>query len=245
MTTLFISDLHLDETRPDISRAFFEFLRDDASKAQALYILGDFFESWIGDDDRSTLIDEVSLALKALTDSGVALYIMHGNRDFLIGQQFCAAVGGQLLSDPSVIQINGEATLLMHGDSLCSDDQEYMQFRKMLRSPQWQQDALAKPLEERRAIAKHLRMMSSEANSNKAEDIMDVNLDDVSRAMQSHQCQRLIHGHTHRPQRHPMTIDGQPAERIVLGDWDRAVWVLRANNDGLKLEQHPFPNTSA
>jgi UDP-2,3-diacylglucosamine hydrolase len=166
---------------------------------------------------------------------------MHGNRDFLIGTQFCESVGAELLNDPTVIELNGEATLLMHGDSLCSDDKEYMQFRQMLRSAQWQNEALAKPLEERRAIAQHLRMVSSEANSNKAEDIMDVNPEDVLREMQAHDCYRLVHGHTHRPMRHPLTMSGQPAERIVLGDWDRAMWVLIANNNELKLEEIPFP----
>ncbi len=244
MTSLFISDLHLDEKRPDITWAFFDFLRSHASKAQTLYILGDFFEAWIGDDDRSDLIDQVSAELKNLTNKGVALYIMHGNRDFLIGRQFCNTVGAELLSDPTVIELNGEATLLMHGDSLCSDDQEYMQFRKMLRSVDWQKEALAKPLEERRVIAQHLRMASSEANSNKAEDIMDVNPDDVIREMQNHQCHRLIHGHTHRPMRHPLSIGGKPAERIVLGDWDNAIWFLSADDRDLKLEKIPFSSTA-
>lgn len=244
MTSLFISDLHLDEKRPDITRAFFDFLHNHARNAQSLYILGDFFEAWIGDDDQSPLLDAVSKELKALTDSGVTLNLMHGNRDFLIGTQFCESVGAQLLNDPTVIELNGEATLLMHGDSLCSDDKEYMQFRKMLRSAPWQKEALAKPLEERRAIAQHLRMASSEANSNKAEDIMDVNSDDVLHEMQAHDCYRLIHGHTHRPMRHPLDIAGRPAERIVLGDWDRAMWVLIANQDGLKLEEIPFSNTA-
>lgn len=242
MISLFISDLHLDENRPDISRAFFQFLHSHASKAQALYILGDFFEAWIGDDDQSPLLDDVSRELKALTSNGVALYIMHGNRDFLIGQQFCDAVGAQLLNDPTVIELNGEATLLMHGDSLCSGDQEYMQLRKMLRSALWQKAALAKPLEERRVIAQHLRMASSEANSNKAEDIMDVNPNDVIREMQTHNCHRLIHGHTHRPMRHALNIDGKPAERIVLGDWDRAAWFLIADSNGLTLTEIPFSN---
>ena len=242
MTKLFISDLHLDENRPDISRAFFDFLHSHASNAQALYILGDFFEAWIGDDDQSALIDQVSTELKALTSKGVALYIMHGNRDFLIGQQFCDDVGAQLLNDPTIIELNGEATLLMHGDSLCSDDQEYMQFRKMLRSAVWQKEALAKPLEERRVIAQHLRMASSEANSNKAEDIMDVNGNDVIREMRAHQCYRLIHGHTHRPMRHALNIDGKAAERIVLGDWDHAMWVLVADGHDLNLEEIPFLN---
>ncbi|MFT5887679.1 MAG: UDP-2,3-diacylglucosamine hydrolase [Zhongshania sp.] len=240
MSTLFISDLHLDETRPDISRALFSFLQNTAVKAEALYILGDFFEAWVGDDDQSELIDLVTLALRELSDSGVRLYIMHGNRDFLIGQQFCQAVGATLLNDPTVIDLYGEPTLLMHGDSLCSADQQYMQFRKILRSPEWQQEGLSKPLEERRVIAKQLRMASGEANSNKAEDIMDVSPDDVLTALTEHQCLRLVHGHTHRPARHPLKLEGQAAERIVLGDWDRSGWVLKADNEKLSLEEFPL-----
>jgi UDP-2,3-diacylglucosamine hydrolase len=240
MSTLFISDLHLDETRPDISRALFSFLQNTAVKAEAVYILGDFFEAWVGDDDQSELIDSVTLALRKLSDSGVRLYIMHGNRDFLIGQQFCQAVGATLLNDPTVIDLYGEPTLLMHGDSLCSADQQYMQFRKILRSPEWQQEGLSKPLEERRVIAKQLRMASGEANSNKAEDIMDVSPDDVLAALAEHQCLRLVHGHTHRPARHPLKLEGQAAERIVLGDWDRSGWVLKADNEKLSLEEFPL-----
>ncbi|MFT6579065.1 MAG: UDP-2,3-diacylglucosamine hydrolase [Zhongshania sp.] len=240
MTTLFISDLHLDETRPDITRAFFEFLHHTAINAKSLYILGDFFEGWIGDDDSSALIEAVRTELSALTKHGVSLYIMHGNRDFLIGDAFCADVGATLLQDPTIISLAGEQTLLMHGDSLCTDDQEYMQFRKMLRNPAWQQDALKKPLEERRAIAKHLRMASSEANSNKAEDIMDVNADAVNSALMEHGCTRLIHGHTHRPYRHQLTINQQPAERIVLGDWDGSVWYLTDEGESLSLRSTPF-----
>jgi UDP-2,3-diacylglucosamine hydrolase len=240
MTTLFISDLHLDETRPDITRAFFDFLQNHAIKAKTLYILGDFFESWIGDDDSSALIESVKNALSAVSKQGVTVYIMHGNRDFLIGSAFCAEIGAELISDPTVITLAGEQTLLLHGDSLCTDDQQYMQFRKILRSPAWQQDALSKPLEERRAIAKHLRMASNEANSNKAEDIMDVNADAVVAALKEHGCTRMIHGHTHRPDRHPLIINNIKAERIVLGDWDSKIWFLSDENTQLSLNSAPF-----
>ena len=240
MTTLFISDLHLDETRPDITRAFFDFLQSHAIKAKALYILGDFFESWIGDDDSSALIESVKKTLSTVSKQGVAVYIMHGNRDFLLGNTFCAEVGAQLITDPTVITLAGEQTLLMHGDSLCTDDQQYMQFRTMLRSAAWQQDALSKPLEERRTIAKHLRMASNEANSNKAEDIMDVNADAVVAALKEYGCTRMIHGHTHRPNRHPITSDNIKAERIVLGDWDSNVWYLTDESGSLSLHSSPL-----
>ncbi len=236
MRSLFISDLHLDEQRPAISRAFFHFVEHQAKDADALYILGDFFESWIGDDDSSELIEQVKTALSALRPSGCKLYLMHGNRDFLIGEQFCQDVSATLLSDPTVIQLAGENTLLMHGDSLCTGDHEYLAFRQMARSEQWQQQILSKSLAERRALAKQMRMASSEANSNKAEDIMDVTPEEVLKVMTEHRCQRLIHGHTHRPARHAMTINGRNAERIVLGDWHQQGWQLECNGQQLSLD---------
>ncbi|WP_372862259.1 UDP-2,3-diacylglucosamine diphosphatase [Spongiibacter sp.] len=236
MRSLFISDLHLDEQRPAISRAFFHFIEHQAKAADALYILGDFFESWIGDDDSSELIEQVKTALSALRPSGCQLYLMHGNRDFLIGEQFCQDVSATLLSDPTVIQLAGENTLLMHGDSLCTGDQEYLAFRQMARSAQWQQQILSKSLAERRALAKQMRMASSEANSNKAEDIMDVTPEEVLKVMTEHRCQRLIHGHTHRPARHAITVNGQNAERIVLGDWHQQGWQLECDGQHLSLD---------
>lgn len=245
MHCLFISDLHLEEERPAISRAFFHFLEHDAANADALYILGDFFESWIGDDDSSPLIDAVKQALKALSERGCQLYFMHGNRDFLVGQDFCKAIGATLLCDPTVIELDGEPTLLMHGDSLCTGDAEYMQFREMARSPAWQQQVLSKSLDERRALATQLRMASSEANSNKAEDIMDVTPQEVLEQLRQHGCRRLIHGHTHRPARHALTLDGRAAERIVLGDWDQRGWVLESRPGQLTLRDFPIDSQSA
>lgn len=235
MRSLFISDLHLQEERPAISRAFFRFLKEDAAGADALYILGDFFESWVGDDDSNPWIDTIKSALKALSDAGCALYFMHGNRDFLVGQDFCEAVGATLLQDPTVIALNGEPTLLLHGDSLCTGDADYMAFRAMARSPAWQQQVMDKPLAERRALAQQLRMASSEANSNKAEDIMDVTPEEVLTQLRQHGCQRMIHGHTHRPARHALNVDGKTAERIVLGDWDHKGWVLESRTGALEL----------
>lgn len=236
MRSLFISDLHLDEERPAVSQAFFDFLQGRAAGADALYILGDFFESWLGDDDSSPLIDKVKTHLSTLSSQGCALYIMRGNRDFLMGKSFCSDVSAELLDDPCVIELQGQACLLMHGDSLCTGDTDYMQFRAMARSPEWQQQVLSKSLEERRALAKQLRAASNEANSNKAENIMDVTPAEVERVMAEHNCLRLIHGHTHRPARHQLSVNGEPAERIVLGDWHHQGWALESDKQSLSLK---------
>lgn len=232
MSTLFISDLHLDPSRPAVTRAFFDFLEGKARQADALYILGDFFEAWIGDDDDAELNQQVADALKQLTTSGVPCYLMHGNRDFLIGQQFAEQSGCQLISDPSVVELYGKSVLLMHGDSLCTKDQAYMAFRQQVRSPQWQQMVLSKSLLERRALAKQLRESSQENNSNKAEDIMDVTPEEVVKALTAANTDLLIHGHTHRPAVHPLDTDNGPAQRVVLGDWLDSGWTLEYKNDG-------------
>lgn len=226
MSTLFISDLHLDPSRPAVTRAFFDLLEQQAASADALYILGDFFEAWVGDDDDSDLACSVSAALRGLTDRGVSAYLMHGNRDFLIGEEFCSKSGCQLIDDPTVIDLYGHRALLMHGDSLCTDDHEYMAFRAQCRSPEWQQAILSRSLEQRRQLAQQLRADSREANSNKAEDIMDVNAAAVREALQDYDVDLLIHGHTHRPAQHTVTCDQGEATRVVLGDWDRYRWWL-------------------
>lgn len=240
MITLFISDLHLHPERPHLTRAFFHFLHTRAKGAQALYILGDFFDAWIGDDDDTPLNAEVAAELKALSDAGTRIFLMHGNRDFLLGETFAASAGAQLIADGSVIDLYGCPTLLMHGDSLCTGDKDYMAFRQQVRSSQWQQQILAQPLAARRALAAQLREKSQEMNSLKAEDIMDVTEDEVVRVMSEAKVTRLIHGHTHRPARHPIIINGKAAERIVLGDWHHHGWALEANespqdNEALEL----------
>lgn len=240
MPILFISDLHLDTKRPDILRAFLHFLEHDAVQADELYILGDLFEAWVGDDDDSELAQTCQRALKKLSNSGTRLYYMHGNRDFLLGEAFARTTGGEILPDPTLIPLYGTPTLLMHGDSLCTSDSDYMAMRQQLRSPEWQQKLLAQPLEERRQLAKQLRMASAEANSNKAEDIMDVTPAAVVEVMQHHGCQRLIHGHTHRPRIHDLTVGGQPGQRIVLGDWDEFMWLLKIDSAGFALEKRPI-----
>jgi len=237
MTTLFISDLHLDESRPDITRAFFEFLERETPHAEALYILGDFFEVWVGDDDDSEFSRQIVERLRDITDSGTALYFMHGNRDFLVGDIFIKETGATPLPDPSVIELYGEPVLLMHGDSLCTLDEDYMIFRQQARSPEWQQQLMSHSLAERRIIAADLRLKSQSMNSLKAEDIMDVTPNEVSKVMELQQVKHLIHGHTHRPARHPLSLSSGAAERIVLGDWHDHGWVLRVSPDAYSLEQ--------
>jgi len=219
MTTLFISDLHLDESRPQIVDLFLRFLRAEARSATSLYILGDLFESWIGDDDDGPLSAVIAEGLHGLSRSGVRIYFMHGNRDFLLGAEYAARAGMSLLSDPTIIELGGERTLLMHGDTLCTDDVEYQKFRMMVRDPRWQQQFLAQTLSERRAFAEQARGESRRHTAMKTAEIMDVNQHAVIAAMRSHGVHRLIHGHTHRPAMHRLDIGGKAAERIVLGDW--------------------------
>ena len=237
---LFISDLHLSPARPTITKAFLDFLGKQAQGADALYILGDFFDAWIGDDDDTPDYTTIRHALKAYSRSGTALYFMHGNRDFLLGEDFIASTGAKLLSDPTVITLAGDNTLLMHGDSLCTQDTDYMAFRDMVRNATWQATLLQQPLQERKALAAQLRETSESMNSMKAEDIMDVTPAEVVAKMHKHQCSRLIHGHTHRPKRHPTPIDGKTGERIVLGDWHEQGWYLLAKGATLELVSFPI-----
>lgn len=195
------------------------FLGAQARGAEALYILGDLFESWIGDDDDDALAARVVAATRALRDSGVPVYFMHGNRDFLLGADYAARAGMTLLADPSVVELGGERVLLMHGDTLCTDDVDYQKFRTLVRNPEWQRQFLAKPLAERRAFAAHARGESSKHTAIKAAEIMDVNKSAVAAALRAHGVRRMIHGHTHRPATHRFDLDGHVAERIVLGDW--------------------------
>ncbi|SFR48956.1 UDP-2,3-diacylglucosamine hydrolase [Marinobacter daqiaonensis] len=226
MITRFISDLHLEESRPDITDAFLTFLEDRAMGIDALYILGDFFEAWIGDDEQTPLQNRVAQGLRAVSESGTELYLMHGNRDFLIGEAFCQRIGATLLPDPTVVDLYGTPTLLMHGDSLCTADVEYQKFRASMRNEQWQKMFLQRPLADRQMVARQLREISMAKNQGKQESIMDVTPEEVVREMESHGVQRLIHGHTHRPAIHVLEANGEPAWRIVLGDWDTHAWWL-------------------
>jgi UDP-2,3-diacylglucosamine hydrolase len=239
MTTLFISDLHLDPERPAISRLFENFLAGEARRAEALYILGDLFEAWVGDDDDSPLAEETARALSALAESGVPVYLMHGNRDFLIGDDYAGRCGAELLPDPTVIDLHGEPTLLMHGDTLCTDDVDYQRWREQAHSSEWQREFLSRPLAERRAFAAEARRQSREHQAGAKEAIMDVNPDAVVRTMKEHGVRRLIHGHTHRPAVHSLSLSGEPAERIVLGDWYEQGSVLRCDGSGCRLDTLP------
>ena len=238
---LFISDLHLDARRPAITTLFLEFLAGlDPRHCASLYILGDLFEAWIGDDNDDPHDAAVIAALRATTLRGIPVWIMHGNRDFLLGERFGQVTGCTLLADPVRIELGGEATLLMHGDTLCTDDHEYQQFRDMVRNPDWQRQFLAKPLAERRAIAANLRETSRQRTGEKAAEIMDVNPQAVLDTLRAHGVRRLIHGHTHRPAVHALELDGRPAQRIVLGDWYTQGSVLYAENGSLRLESLPL-----
>jgi len=219
MSTLFISDLHLDAARPHIVELFTQFVAADARRAEALYILGDLFESWIGDDDDSPLALQVAQALSALQQSGVPIFFMHGNRDFLLGHEYAQRAGMTLLTDPTVAEFGGERTLLMHGDMLCTDDAAYQEFRAVVRNPDWQKQFRARSLSERHAFAAQARAESVKHTAGAKPEIMDVNQGAVLAAMRKHGVRTLIHGHTHRPATHRFDLDGQAAERIVLGDW--------------------------
>ncbi len=236
MSILFISDLHLQASRPDITRAFVLFLQQRASKAEALYILGDFFEAWIGDDYRDSLTDEISAALKDLASKGVAIYIQHGNRDFLLGSQFCAACDATLLPEQVIITPYGYPVLLMHGDTLCTRDSDYQAFRQVVRASAWQADFLSKTLTQRLEIARQLRQQSQTDAAMKDNSIMDVTADEVSKQLCDYGVPLLIHGHTHRPALHSeQTSHHQPALRAVLGDWDQQGWYLQLSTHNLQL----------
>ena len=239
MATLFISDLHLSPERPAIVRLFLEFLANRAPRADALYILGDLFEFWIGDE----MIDSPGVApviqgLRALTGSGVPVHVMHGNRDFLLGARFEQATGCRLLAEPAHARFGDEDVLLMHGDTLCTDDVEYQRFRTMVRDPAFVRDFLSKPIQERAAIAQNLRETSQAATAGKKPEIMDVNENAVRDMMRTAHVRHLIHGHTHRPAQHVFDLDGAPARRTVLGDWYEQGSVL--TNDAGRWESQPL-----
>ena len=236
MHTLFIADLHLDAARPQITKLFEDFLAsEEARSADAVYILGDLVEAWIGDDDDAELPARIAAATKALSDSGVPVYFMVGNRDFLLGEKFAQRAGLTLLEDGTVHELYGRPTLLMHGDVLCTDDVAYPAVRKQVRTPQWQAQILAMPLEARRAFAAKAREDSKAHTGSTMETIMDVNARAVAEAMRRGGVTRLIHGHTHRPKVHGFEVDGVASERIVLGDWYEHGSVLRVTPEGVEL----------
>ncbi len=237
MTTLFIADLHLDDSRPQITALFEHYLASaEVRQAEALYILGDLAEAWVGDDDDAELPQRIARATSGVRDAGVPVYFMAGNRDFLLGEAFARRAGLTLLDDGTVHLIHGRPTLLMHGDLLCTDDVAYQAVRRQVRTPQWQAQILAMPLDARRAFAAKARADSRAHTASAMESIMDVNADAVATALRQAGVTRLIHGHTHRPAVHALALDGQAAERIVLGDWYTQGSVLRVTAERAELD---------
>ena len=236
MAVVFASDVHLAPERPDISKRFFSFLEKQAGRVDALYLLGDLFEAWVGDDDDDEFAELVKKNLRALSDSGVAVYLMHGNRDFLIGKQFAAASGCQLIDDPARLELYGETLLLSHGDALCTDDLEYQEFRKEVRDPQWQEQFLRKSLAERRDFARQARDASTQHQQQQSVEIGDVNQQAVETLIAEQQVSLLLHGHTHRPAVHDFKLsNGTDARRIVLGAWYEQGSMVRWDENGIEL----------
>lgn len=253
MTTLLISDLHLTPAAPEITAGFFAWLERNTQSPVELYILGDFFDAWIGDDlmalgdndptGHAALACEVAHRLRAARERGARIKLMHGNRDFLLGKHFASTAGAELIDDPSIVKLGTNNVLLMHGDSLCTRDAAYMAFRAQARDPQWQAGILAMSIPERLALAQKLREQSGEANSNKAEDIMDVTPEEVVRIMTEQSVTTLIHGHTHRPDVHDIDLPDTTGKRYVLGDWSRIEgWEIRAE-PGQSLQLNRFAYT--
>lgn len=235
MTVLFVSDLHLDASRPHITDLFLDFLAGEARDAEALYLLGDVFEAWVGDDDPGEPGASVCAALARLSTSGVPVFLMRGNRDFLFGDGIARRCGARLLPDPCVIDLHGTPTLLMHGDLLCTDDVAYQAFRQQVRDPAWQEQFLAQPLPARHAFAAQARAASKQHQQGVSEAIMDVTPAEVVDVMSRHGVDQLIHGHTHRPAIHALTVGNRAAKRIVLGDWYEQGSVLRMDAGGPRL----------
>ena len=237
--TLFISDLHLDASEPAAGAQFIDFLAARASTADALYILGDLFETWIGDDDNEPYRDRICMALASLSRRGVACYVMHGNRDFLYQSGFARRTGARLIADPIIIDLYGEQALLTHGDALCTADRPYQLLRGVVRSPRWQQRFLRLPLALRRSLAEQARQGSQRHTQRTADPIMDADQAAVAAALRACGVRTLIHGHTHRPAVHEFELDGRPARRIVLGAWHDRGSALAWGPTGFRLEELP------
>ena len=246
LSTLLISDLHLQDSRPDLTRALMGFLDEYRGRCSQLFILGDLFEAWIGDDDPSALADEVAVALADFASTGAKIAVMHGNRDFLLGEAYAARCGARLMGEAEVIISGSRPILLMHGDSLCTDDVDYQEFRSLVRQPAWQADFLGQPLAARHAFAAQARAQSREATSFKATEIMDVNQVAVQQVLVKHGVCDLLHGHTHRPSVHEFAFEGlpgegeQPATRTVLGDWDTSAWFAQIHSGEISLINYNF-----
>jgi len=236
MSTLLISDLHLSPERPAVTLAFLDFLKNQAAEANALYILGDLFEAWVGDDDPAPLSRKVITVLKELTDNGTDLYVMQGNRDFLLDKRFARETGCTLLPDHYVTELENHKILLLHGDTLCIGDEQYQKFRRKARHPIFRWCLNHLPLKTRQNIATSWRSKSMKVNSNKSDYIMDVTPSEVERIMEKYQVNSMIHGHTHRPNRH----QHKNGERLVLGDWYQNGWYIRVTEKAAP-ELNSFP----
>ena len=237
MERIFISDLHLDTNRKDLTLAFTQFLGERCQTIDELYILGDFFELWLGDDDKSILNNGV---IEALSSLSCDVFIMHGNRDFLIGEAFCDAAGAKMLPDPHPIILGNQPALLMHGDSLCTRDEEYMKARNLLRSAAFQRDFLSKQMPERKILAEQIRGKSQKVSREKAEEIMDVTPEEVIKVMDQAKASVLVHGHTHRPAVHEVDLHFGAGTRYVLGDWHTSMQFLKATDSDLQLVKYVF-----
>ena len=241
MSQLFVSDLHLEDQRPDITRALFHLLEQKRGEMTQLYLLGDIFEVWLGDDTPSICADDLARKLKSLADDGVDIFLMHGNRDFLLGGEYAERCGAALINEPYPLKVAGHNAILLHGDALCTLDVDYMAFRRMVRNPGWIEDFLSKTLPERIAIGRSLRDKSQESASTKQQAIMDVTPDEVVAMMERYSVDFMIHGHTHRPALHDVQLPNGKGVRVVLGDWYQQGWFLEADDQQYSLKPFPFP----
>ncbi len=237
MTVRFISDLHLTPERPAIARAFCLYMEQRAPQAEALYILGDFFEYWLGDDAMEPFHENIAAVLKKYTDSGKKLYLMPGNRDFALGQHFLKITGAQWLKDPTLVELYNKNILLMHGDLLCTRDQQYLRYRKIIRNPVILGILRLTPLSYRKKLGLQIRENSRQAKTTKSLEIMDVTNSEVSRFMDKFSVRILIHGHTHRPAIHDVNLTSGSGKRYVLGDWDKKGWELELTEEDIKLHE--------
>tara|TARA_B100001027_G_C16173783_1_gene288227 strand:- start:103 stop:813 length:711 start_codon:yes stop_codon:yes gene_type:complete len=233
MKPRFISDIHLSENNPHLTNAFKVFLNESKEACTHLFILGDLFEIWIGDDDDNSFIQDIKETLIDFTLDGPETFLMHGNRDFLIGETFANEVGISILSDPYTLDINGMKVILSHGDFLCTDDSDYIEFRNKVRSEAWQKDFLSKSINERNEIANSLRSDSKDATSEKSLEITDANLETVNNFIQENNPDIFIHGHTHRPK----ILEHNSTKRVILGDWDKCGWYLSIEENSLNLKE--------
>lgn len=240
MTTLFISDLHLSPTTPETTECFIRFMRQEAIQAEALYVLGDLFEFWVGDDDRSEFANQIRSEFKTLTERGIPCYFTQGNRDFLIGQRFARQTGVKLLGDETVIDLYGRKAVVLHGDTLCTQDVKYLEYRKKVHQPwlQWVFNRI--PMSIKKRIVTKVQSDIRTDKQTKSLDIMDVTQSEVEQVMQSHQVDLMIHGHTHRPKVHTFELNQTPCTRIVLGDWYTQGSVLVFDKNNFELQQRPF-----